>query len=133
MPFAAGERVIVRTRRGKRVVEFVGVFQELVTKSRARVLVWDATGTVLDDEGDRTVALASLAPYHSERSDLEKRARHTVRLYNQGIRYFRIGHDAGKKFVVETLDAERGIVVGHVLHRKTLQIVQPADLWPMRY
>lgn len=133
-PFSEGDRVLVKTRKGKRVIELVGTFQGMVTKARAAVLVWDRTGTAtLDDEGERVVALQSLAPYHSEQSDDRHRARHAARLYKQGVRYYKVGHADGKTFVVETLDAVRDIAVGRVLHRKTVQIIATADLWPMRY
>lgn len=125
--YKTGERVLVKTRVGRKHVQFVGLFQAMHTKTRAVVFVDPVKA---DDDGMRLVEMKSIAPYYNDPTDQQRRAKHAARLYRQGIRMFRHAKPCGKTFVVETLDVEQGIAVGRFFKRKTVIVVPTHELWP---
>jgi hypothetical protein len=126
--FQSGERVLLKVRKGRKEVWLIAVFQAM--QSRTRVIVWVDDPDKLDDDGMRLVDMKSLKPYYDHPTDQQRRARHAMRVYKMGIRTFRVGKPEGKPFYVETIDVERGMAVGRMFKRKTVQIVPLHSLWP---
>jgi hypothetical protein len=125
--FTHGQRVILKARRGKKEQDILAVFQEMQTKARA--IVW-ADPVTLDDDGMRVVDLRSLRPYYNDPSDQQRRARHAMRLFKQGIRWFRLGGPDGVSFNAMQMDIVDGNAFGCKRKRKTILSVPIHDLWP---
>lgn len=129
--FKTGDRVLVTTRPGGSTKkQYVGVFQLMQTKTRALVFVDPKKA---DDDGMRLVALTSLAPYYDDPTDRARRAKHAMRLFKQGIRWFRYGGPKGTSFNAVQMDIVQGDAFGSKKGRKTILQVPIHDLWPESY
>lgn len=125
--FKSGDRVLLRTRTGRKVSETLAVFQAMQSKSRAVVLV---DPEVLDGEELRLVDLRSVRPYYDAPTDQQRRVRHATRMFKMGVRAFRLNKPDGRSFYVTTIDVDAGIAVGQLEKRKTVQIVPLHSLFP---
>lgn len=121
--FKSGDKVVLGKRK-----PLVGVFQCM--HSKAKAVVW-VDPTAMDDDGMRLVDIKSLAPYYNDPTDQQRRARHAMRMFKQGIRWFRLGdpHN-GATFQVMQIDIVNGTAFGCKKKRKTIQVVPLYDLWP---
>lgn len=125
--YATGDRVLVATRVGRKTKELVGVFQAMQTKALAVVFV---DPDKADDDGIRLVTLKSVKPYYGDPTDQQRRARHAMRLFKQGIRWFRLGGPTGTSFNAMQMDIVNGNAFGSKRKRKTILCVPIHDLWP---
>jgi hypothetical protein len=125
--YKTGDRILLKTRVGRKTKEVIGVFQGMQSKSRAVVFV---DPDKADDDGMRLVDLKSLQPYYNDPTDQQRRARHAMRMFKQGIRWFRLDKPTGVSFNVMQIDIVNGTAFGCKRKRKTIQQVPLHDLWP---
>jgi hypothetical protein len=125
--YTSGDRVMVKTRVGRREVWQLATFHAMQTRSRVIVSIWERK---MDEEATRLVDLRSIRPYYDDPTDQQRRAKNAARKYKMGVRMFRVDKPHGQQFCVVALDAERGVAVGHLFRRKTLREVATHKLWP---
>lgn len=128
--YKTGDRVLVQTRVGRKTKELVGVFQGMQTKALAVVFV---DPDKADDDGMRQVVLKSLKPYYNDPTDQQRRTRHALRMFKQGIRWFRLEGPTGVSFNVMQIDVVNETAFGCKRKRKTILQVPLHDLWPETY
>lgn len=120
--FKSGDKVVIGKRK-----PLVGVFQCMHSKTRA--VVW-TDPVAMDDDGMRLVDLKSLAHYYNDPTDQQRRAKHALRMFKQGIRWFRLETPTGVSFNVMQIDPVNLTAFGCKRKRKTIMVVPLHDLWP---
>jgi hypothetical protein len=125
--YTSGDRVLVKTRVGRKEVWLQATFHAMQTKSRVIVSILERK---MDEDVTRLVDLRSVRPFYDHPTDQQRRAKSAARKYKMGVRMFRVDKPHGQVFCVTAMDIENGTAVGHLYQRKTLRAVPLHKLWP---
>jgi hypothetical protein len=133
-------RFVFKTRDRVIVAGQSGIFQfiQLARRNVAVVMPEQSLMSVPLDEDTVEeswetieVPLASLKPLYLDPTEQQRRAKHAVRMFKQGIRLFRLAAPTGDGFAVLSIDPSGAFACGRRFKRKTVIQVPVADLFPM--
>jgi hypothetical protein len=128
-----GQRIVVKADRDEGRPREVGIIHHFRAIGTVVVFIRpeDRALDAIEDDGMREVSLNQIAEYRPRKmTGKEKRAKHTARLFKQGWRMFRIGHDRGHIVQLFTIDLDAGTASGLGLRGRS-RTAALHDLYPM--